>query len=186
MTENTTTTSDASSEELSVTTKQRRFRERSPEKPVLSILPDRYGKYYLEFCPTGDATRSEIAEVFFEKARKAAKSYVEMEEASRPAAWNDFHRDAESRMWMHKHEDERVAWGRSIDLLWTFSEGEKVDADALRESLIRMSYRRHEAGTRRDRNEEHIFVKAAGIVREKAGLDRMPEPRSQAVRGDYR
>jgi len=165
---------------------QRRFRNRSPEKPVLSILPDRYGKYYLDFCPTGDATRSEIAEEFFEKARKAARDYVDMEEASRPADWNDFHRDAESRMWMHKHEDERVAWGRSIDLLWTFSEGEDVDADALREALIRMSYRRHEAGTRRDRNEEHIFVKAANIVREKAGLDRMPEGRRQAVRGDYR
>jgi hypothetical protein len=166
--------------------KQRGFRERNPGKPVLSILADRYAKWYLEFCPTGDTTRSELAEVFFENAREAAEDYVDMEECSRPAVWNDYTRDPESRHWMHKHFDERQAWAKSIDLLWTFSDGEDVDADALREALVRMSLRRHRDGNRRDRNEEHIFVKAAGIVREKAGLDRMTDARREAIHEDYR
>ena len=49
-----------------------------------------------------------------------------------------------------------------------------------------MSFRRHRQGSRRDRNEEHIFVKAAGIVREKAGLDRMDDAREEAIHEDYR
>lgn len=168
------------------TTKQEGFRDRNPDQPVVSMLTDRYSKWYLEFCPTGDTTRSELAEVFFENAREAAEDYVDMEECSRPAAWNDFTRDPESRMWMHKHFDERQAWAKSIDLLWTFSEGEDVDADAFREALVRMSLRRHRQGSRRDRNEEHIFVKAADVVREKAGLDRMTDARRQAIHEDYR
>jgi len=166
--------------------KQRGFRERNPGKPVLSILADRYSKWYLEFCPTGDTTRSELAEAFFENAREAAEDYVDMEECSRPAAWNDFTRDPESQMWMHKHFDERQAWAKSIDLLWTFSDNEDVDADALREALVRMSLRRHRQGSRRDRNEEHVFVKAAVVVREKAGLDRMTDARREAIHEDYR
>lgn len=166
--------------------KQRGFRERNPDSPMLSILADRYSEWYLEFCPTGDTTRSELAEVFFEKASEAARDYVDMEECSRPDWWNDYTRDPESRMWMHKHFDERQAWAKSIDLLWTFSEGEDVDADALREALVRMSLRRHRQGSRRDRNEEHIFVKAADVVREKAGLDRMTDARREAIHEDYR
>jgi len=164
---------------------QRRYRERSPEKPVLGMLADCYAEWYLDFCPTGDTTRTELAEVFFEKAREAAERYVEMEECSRPAAWNDWTRDPESRHWMEKHLDERRAWAQAIDYLWQYSRGETVDADALREALIRQSFRCHSRGGRRDRNEEHIFVKAAGIVREKAGLDRMPDARSDAARRDY-
>lgn len=166
--------------------KQRGFRERSPDKPVLGMLADRYSEWYLEFCPIGDTTRSELAETFFEKAREAARDYVDMEECSRPAPWNDFTRDPESRHWMHKHFDERQAWAKSIDLLWQFSDGEDVDADALREALVRMSVRRHRQGSRRDRNEEHIFVKAAGIVREEADIDRMDESRRKAIHKDYR
>lgn len=166
--------------------KQRGFRERSPDKPVLGMLADRYSEWYLEFCPTGETTRSELAEVFFEKASVAAERYVEMEECSRPDVWNDYTRDPESKMWMNKHYDERTAWAKSIDLLWQFSEGEDVDADALREALVRMSLRRHRQGSRRDRNEEHIFVKAAGIVRERAGLDRMADAREEAIHEDYR
>lgn len=165
--------------------KQRGFRERSPDKPVLGMLADRYSEWYLEFCPTGDTTRSELAETFFEKASEAARDYVEMEECSRPDWWNDYTRDPESRHWMHKHFDERQAWAYAIDLLWQFSEGEEVDADALREALIRMSLRRHRQG-RRGRNEEHIFVKAAGIVRENAGIDRMTDARREAIHEDYR
>jgi len=167
-------------------TEQRRYRERNPNDPVLNLLADRYAKWYLEFCPTGDATRSEIAEQFFEHAREAATRYVEMERASRPDVWNDYTRDPGSRMRMNKHYDERTAWANSIDLLWQFSEGDAVDADALREALVRMSIRRHRAGHRRDRNEEHIFVKAAEIVRETAGLDRMPDARNDALYEDYR
>lgn len=166
--------------------KQLGFRDRNPGEPVLSILADRYAKWHLEFCPTGDTTRSELAEVFFENAREAAENYVDMEECSRPAAWNEFTRDSESRMWMNKNYDERTAWAKSIDLLWKFSERQEVDADALREALVRMSLRRHRSGSRRDRNEEHIFVKAAGIVREKAGLDRMTDARREAIHEDYR
>jgi hypothetical protein len=163
---------------------QTRSRRRD-EKPVLSLLADRYAMR-MEFQPTGDASRDELAEAFVSNARSAAERYVEMEECSRPAAWNDFTRDPESRHWMNKHFDERQAWAKSIDLLWRFSEGEDVDADALREALVRMSLRRHRDGSRRDRNEEHIFVKAAGIVREKAGLDRMAEPRREEIGRDYR
>lgn len=165
---------------------QRGFRERSPDKPVLGMLADRYSKWYLEFCPTGDTTRSELAEIFSERAREAAKSYVKMEECSRPDWWNDYTRDAESRMWMNKHFDERTAWAKSIELLWNFTEGEDVDADALREALVRMSFRRHRQGRRRDRNEEHVFAKAAEVVREKAGLERMSDARHEAIRRDYR
>ena len=46
--------------------KQRGFRERSPDKPLLGMLADRYSEWYLEFCPTGETTRSEVAETFFE------------------------------------------------------------------------------------------------------------------------
>lgn len=87
---------------------------------------------------------------------------------------------------MNKHYDERTAWAHSIELLWKFSDGESVDADALREALVRMSLRRHRQGSRRDRNEEHIFVRAAGIVREKASLDRMTDTRHEAIHEDYR
>jgi hypothetical protein len=167
------------------TSKQQGFRERNPDKPVLGILGDRYSEWYLEFCPTGEATRSEFAEVFFENASEAAERYVEMEECSRPDWWNEYTRDPESKMWMNKHYDERTTWAKSIDLLWQFSDGEDVDADALREALIRMSFRRHRQGSRRDRNEEHIFVKAAKIVREKADLERMTEQRETSIHEDY-
>lgn len=165
---------------------QRGFRDRNADRPVLGMLADRYSKWYLEFCPTGDTTRSELAEVFFEKASEAAERYVEMEECSRPGVWNNFARDPESRMWMNEHYDERTAWAKSIDLLWQFSNDQDVDADALREALIRMSIRRHRQGSRRARNEEHIFVKAAGVVREKADLVRMSDARQEAIREDYR
>lgn len=167
-------------------TKQRKVRQRRSDKPLLSLSGRRYSEWYLEFHPTGNTTRSELAETFFEKARDAARDYVDMEACSRPAAWNDFTRDAESRMWMNKHYDERKAWAESIDLLWQLSDGENVDADALREALVRMSLRRHRQGSRRDRNEEHIFVKAARIVREKAGLDMMADAREEAIHEDYR
>lgn len=167
-------------------TEQQRFRKRSPDKPVLGMLAERYSEWYLEFCPTGETTRSELAEVFFSEASEAAERYVEMEECSRPDVWNDFTRDAESKMWMHKHFDERTAWAKSIDLLWEFSDSDAVDADALREALLRMSFRRHSRGNRRDRNAEHIFVKAASVVREEANLDRITEARQSAIRGDYR
>lgn len=166
--------------------KQRGFRERNPDQPVLSTLVDRYSKWYLDFCPTGETTRSELAEIFFENARDAAERYVEMEECSRPAAWNDFTRDPDSRRWMHKHMDERKVWAKNIDLLWEFSDGEDVDADALREAMVRLSLRHHRQGSLRDLNKEHFFVEAAGIVREKAGLDRMPEARRDAIGEDYR
>jgi hypothetical protein len=165
--------------------KQRRFRERSPEKPVLALTADRYSEWYLEFCPTGEATRSEIAEVFFKKASVAAERYVEMEQSSRPDVWNEYTRDPQSRMWMNKHYDERTAWAKSIDLLWQFSDGQDVDADALREALVRMSLRRHRDGNHRDRNEEHVFVKAGRIVREKADLGRMTEQREKTIHEDY-
>lgn len=166
--------------------KQHRIRQRNPDKPVVSRSLRRYSEWYLEFHPTGDTTRSELATVFFEKARQAAEDYVDMEQCSRPAPWNDFTRDPESRHWMHKHLDERRAWAKAIDLLWGFSDGEDVDADALREALVRMSLRRHSAGTHRDRNEEHVFVQAAKIVREKAQLDQMPEARREAIHEVYR
>jgi hypothetical protein len=150
------------------------------------MLGKSYAEWYLEFHPTGETSRSELAEVFFEKASEAAREYVEMERVSRPDWWNHFTRDPESRHWMHKHMDERKAWAEAIDLLWQFSDGEDVDADALRESLVRMSLRRHGEGTRRARNEEHIFVKAADIVRERAGLERMSDQRRHAIHGDYR
>lgn len=166
--------------------KQRRFRSRREDKPVLSLRADRYAEWYIEFCPTGDATLSEIAEVFFENARDAAESYVEMEACSRPDWWNDWTRDPESRMWMHKHLDERRAWAKSIDLLWQFSDGGAVDADAFREALVRMAIREHRHGSRRGRNREHAYLKAASIVREKAGVERMSDARSEAIHGDYR
>lgn len=169
----------------SLQSKQVRIRERNPDRPVLGLLRDRYSERYLEFCPTGDATRSELAEVFFENAREAARNYVEMEEVSRPDWWNDWTRDPESRHWMYKHLDERKAWARAIDYLWRFSDGEDVDNDALREALIREALSQHRQG-RRGRNEESALVKAAGIVREKAGLERMSDERSEEIYGDYR
>lgn len=165
---------------------QQRLRNRNEDKPLLSITADRYAEWYLEFHPTGGARRSDLAGVFFENASEAAREYVDMEECSRPDWWNDFTRDPESRRWMNKHHDERRAWAKSIDLLWQFSDGDDVDADALREALVRVSLRRHRNGTRRDRNEEHIFVKAARIVREQAGLERMAESRRKAIHADYR
>jgi hypothetical protein len=166
--------------------KQRRLRKRSPEKPRLNLLADRYAEWYLDFCPTGDTTRSELAAEFFEHAAEAARRYVEIEECSRPAPWNGYTRDPESQMWMHKHIDRRKAWAKAIDLLWQYSDGDEVDADALREALVRMSLRRHKDGSRRDRNEEHVFSKAAGIVRDRAGLSRMHDDRDKAVEQDYR
>jgi len=158
---------------------EQRYRDRQPEVPVVSLVADNYALHR-------EATRTALAKKFAEHAAEAARRYVEMEECSRPAAWNDFTRDSESRYWMNKHMDERKAWAKALDLLRTFSDGQDVDADALREALVRMSLRRHKAGSRRDRNEEHIFVKAAEIVRETAGIDRMNEPRRKEVRGDYR
>ena len=166
--------------------KQRQLRKRSPEKPRLNLLADSYAEWYLDFCPTGDATRSEFAGVFFEHAAEAATAYVEIEESSRPAPWNGYTREAGSRRWMYKHYDHREAWAKTIDLLWQYSDGDAVDADALREALVRMSLRRHNAGSRRDHNEEHIFSKAAHIVRDRAGLSRMHDERYKSVRDDYR
>ena len=166
--------------------KQRNLRERNPGKPLLSVTADRYSKWYLEFCPTGNTTRSELAEVFFDHAREAARDYVNMKELGSPVPWEDCTPNPKIRHWRHKHLDERQAWAKSIDLLWTFSEGQDVDADALREALVRMSLRRHQDGTHRARNEEHIFVTAASIVREKAGLDRMADAREEAIHEDYR
>ena len=165
---------------------RRGVRDRKPDNPVVGMLCDRYAEWYMDFRETGEATRSELAAVFFEKAADAAREFVEMEECSRPAPWNDYTRDPRSKHLMDKHYDERRAWAKAIDLLWTFSEDDAVDADALQEALLRMSFRRHASGHRRDRNEEHIFVKAAGIVREKAGIERMTDARSKDVRGDYR
>jgi|AntDeeMetagen681_2_1112603.scaffolds.fasta_scaffold02115_4 hypothetical protein len=159
-------------------------RTRDPEKPVVGLLANRYAEWYMGFQPIGNAARTELAEVFVEKARDAARRYVEMERVSRPACWNDWTRDPESRHWMHKHFDERQAWARSIELLWEFSDGEEVDADALREALVRHSLRFHRQG-RRGRNEEHVLVKAAGIVRDTAGLDRMSDARREAIHSDY-
>lgn len=166
--------------------KQRRIRQRSPDKPRLNLLADGYAEWYLDFCPTGDTTRSELAAEFFEHAAKAARRFVEIEEASRPAPWNGYTRDAASRRWMHKHRDHRQAWAKSIDLLWQYSDDDAVDADALREALVRFSLRRHNAGSRRDHNEEHVFSKAAHIVRDCGGLSRMHDERYKTVRGDYR
>lgn len=169
---------------MSQTAKQQRYRERKPDRPVLGLLAERYSRHYLEFTPTGDTTRSELAEEFFENARKAAERYVEAERWSRPDVWNDWTRDPESRHWMETHLDHRRAWAKAIDVLWHFSDGQDVDADALQEALVRYSLRRHREG-RRGRNQEHIFVKAAGIVREKAGIERMSEARFEAVQADY-
>ena len=166
--------------------KQRGFRERNPEKPVLSLTADRYAKWYLAFCPTGEATRSALAEEFVARARDAAEEYVEMERCSRPDWWNDFTRDPESRAWMREHLAHRQAWAVAIDLLWHYSDDEQVDAHAIREALVRQSLRRHREGTRRARHEETAFCTAARIVRETAGLERMPEARRAAIREDYR
>jgi len=171
----------SSPEKMAVPSSRARRRQGTP---IVGPLCDRYRRHHSHEA-TGDATRSELAEVFFEHAREAAEDYVEMERCSRPDWWNDWTRDHESLMWMREHLDERKAWAKAIDLLWRFSDGETVDADALREALIRMSFRRHRAGTRRDRNEEHIFVKAAGIVRDRAELDRMSDARHDEIFEDY-
>jgi len=166
--------------------KQRGFRDRNRDKPVLSVLPEKYAEWYLEFCPTGDATRSDLAAAFVEHAREAAERYAETERYSRPVGWETWRRDPKSRAWMREHKAHRRAWAKAIDLLWEFSEGEQVDADALREALVRESIRRHWQGTRRARHEESAFCKAARLVREMADLDRMAEVRREAVHEDYR
>lgn len=163
---------------------QRRYRERSPEKPRVGYLGESYAEWYLGFCPTGDVTTSALAETFAEKARQQANEQRELAEVLDMADERDHTQQAlydHSREAYHK----RRAWGVALARLWRFSEGDAVDADALRESLLREGLRRHQRG-RHGRDEEHVLVKAAGIVRKKAGLDRMPDERRAAYRSDYR
>lgn len=146
------------------------------------------------FRRTDGVTRSELAEQFVEQSADYARRYAEIEEASRPAYWNDYQRDWESQRHMAEDRGQREAWAEAIDLLWTFSDGEDVDADALREALTRKSMRSYERAREERRHSKYWFVlnsresafsRASTLVREEAGLETYSEKELDTIREQY-
>lgn len=146
------------------------------------------------FQPADGVTRSQLAEQFVEKSTHHAETYADIEEASRPAYWNDYQRDGESERIMAESRGKREAWAEAIDLLWTFSDGETVDADALREALTRKSLRSYEQARETRRHSHYWFIvnaretafsRASTIVREAADLNQYSESDLTTIRKEY-
>lgn len=146
------------------------------------------------FQQNDGVTRSELAEEFVEQSADYARRYAEIEEASRPAYWNDYQRDWESQRHMAENRGQREAWAEAIDLLWTFSDGEDMDADALREALTRKSMRSYERAREERRHSKYWFVlnaresafsRASTLVREAAGLESYSETELDMIRKQY-
>lgn len=163
-----------------------------PTEPRCSITADKHGVRE-PFRETGDATRSELAEAFVEKTREFA---ARVEDEHQSPLWECRWEFPEVERRAREYTCRREAWAKALDLLWAFSDGETVDADALREALVRQSLRRYHSAEdarksgkaywRHISAEETEFCRAASLVEELAGLEDMTDDRRDTIYEEYR
>jgi len=146
------------------------------------------------FDATPGASREALRVAIVTHCRRAADRVTSEREVGAPAEWNDHVRPWASRRRLAEARGEREAWATALDRLDAFTRGEAVDADALREALLRASIR---AGERardlprgdvrwfRARERERELARAAAVVADQSDLDRYSDADRAALRREY-
>lgn len=159
----------------------------------VGLLIDGYQRR-ASFEATEDVTRTKFAVEFVSKCRTFADRVIEERDLGAPEYWNDYQRPWASKRRLSEYRAQREAWGEALDLLFVFSQGEFVDADALREALTRKSLRAYEQSRDAKRHSRHWFAasaresafsKASSMVYGRSPIDAYSERELDLLRNEY-